>query len=307
MSNSFYSILEVPENATQEEIKKSYRRLSMEYHPDKNKSPEATAKFQKISEAYETLGDPEKKSQYDMNKNNPFVSMMGQDPMEHIFSNLFGFGSNMPPFAHMGSFGPEQPFVQVFHNGRPVNIQMFKNISKPTPIIINVTVPMEKVLTGAKMPIEVDRWIAGENNSKTFEKETIYFDLPKGVDEGEIYILGEKGNIGQNGHKGDVKICIHIENNTEFKRRGLDLFYEKTITIKEALCGFSFEIKHITGKMYTIANPEGNVINFGHNKVIPNLGLTRDNTTGNMIIQFNVKFPEKLSKEVVEQLKKVDF
>jgi DnaJ family protein B protein 4 len=307
MSENFYSILEVPETATQEEIKKSYRRLSMEYHPDKNKNPEATAKFQKISEAYETLGDIDKKSQYDMSRQNPFSKNgIGINPMDHIFSNFFNF-EGMSPFSHMDSFGPGQPFIHVFHNGHPVNIQIVKNMSKPTAIILNITIPIEKVLTGGKMPIEVERWIAGENNSKVIEKETLYFDIPKGVDEGEIIVIGEKGNITQNGIKGDVKICIHIENNTDFKRRGLDLFYEKTINLKEALCGFSFEIKHITGKIYTIANPEGNVINNGHNKVIPQLGLTRDGSIGNMIIQFNVKFPEKLSKEIVETLKQIDF
>jgi DnaJ-class molecular chaperone len=126
MTDTFYSILEVPESATPEEIKSSYRKLSMKYHPDKNRGdPDSTAKFQKISEAYETLGDSEKKKQYDMTRNNPFAKMMEQGgmpggmPMDHIFANMFGFGM---PFGHMDSFGPGQqqgnPFVQIFHNGR---------------------------------------------------------------------------------------------------------------------------------------------------------------------------------------------
>ena len=64
MNTNFYEILEVPETAQLDDIKKSYRKLSMMYHPDKNKNnPDATAKFQKISEAYETLGDKEKKNE----------------------------------------------------------------------------------------------------------------------------------------------------------------------------------------------------------------------------------------------------
>jgi DnaJ family protein B protein 4 len=318
MGDTFYSILEVPETATPEEIKKSYRRLSMEFHPDKNKDPNATAKFQKISEAYETLGDPEKKKQYDMTRNNPFAKMMsgqsgaGFDPMEQIFANMFGFGM---PFAHMNSFGPGQnngngqPFVQVFHNGRPINVQFGANMMKPTPIVKNITVTIEQVLNGTKMPIEIERWIVnpGLEKTKVFEKETFYIDIPKGVDSGEIIMLNEKGNILENGIKGDVKIFIQVENNTEFKRKGIDLILEKTITLKESLCGFNFDIKFITGKMYTISNPPGNVIQPGHNKVIPNLGLNRDDSTGNLIIIFNIKFPEKLSESIVEELKKVDF
>jgi DnaJ family protein A protein 2 len=176
-----------------------------------------------------------------------------------------------------------------------------------TPSVKNINVTMEQVLNGTKMPVEIERWIATQDNNKTFEKETIYIDIPKGVDNGEIIILQDKGNVMQNGMKGDVKIFIQVENNTEFKRRGLDLILEKTITLKEALCGFSFDVKYITGKVYTIANPGGNVIQTGHNKLIPNLGLTRDNITGNLVIVFNIKFPEKLSESIVEELKKVEF
>jgi DnaJ family protein A protein 2 len=323
MGDTFYSILEVSETATPEEIKKAYRRLSMEFHPDKNKDPNATAKFQKISEAYETLGDPDKKKQYDMTRNNPFAKMMGQNvnpgmnPMDHIFANMFGFGM---PFGHMDSFGPGQhqgngnPFVQIFHNGKPVNVQFNGgNMMKPTPIVKNITVTIEQVLNGVKMPIEIERWIAtsqqpnSQEQSKTFEKETIYIDIPKGVDSGEIIILQDKGNISQNGLRGDVKLFIQVENNTEFKRRGIDLILEKTISLKEALCGFNFDVKFITGKIYTIANPGGNVIQPGHNKIIPNLGLTRDGSTGNLIIIFSVKFPEKIHDNIIEELKKLDF
>jgi DnaJ-class molecular chaperone len=321
MSESFYSILEVSENATSEEIKKSYRRLSMEFHPDKNKDPSATAKFQKISEAYETLGDLEKKKHYDMTRNNPFAKMMEQngmpgDPMDHIFSNLFSFGM---PFAHMNSFGPDkqqgngQPFIQVFHNGRPINVQFSGNMMKPSPIIKNISLSIEQVLTGTKMPIEIERWIIQSGSIsnlekiKVFEKETLYIDIPKGVDSGEIIMLNDKGNILENGIKGDVKLFIQVENDTEFKRRGIDLVLEKTITLKESLCGFNFDIKFITGKIYTISNPPGNIIQPGHNKIIPNLGLTRDGSTGNLIIVFSVKFPEKLQDNIVEELKKISF
>jgi DnaJ family protein A protein 2 len=168
---------------------------------------------------------------------------------------------------------------------------------------------MQDVLQGIKFPVEIERWIinSGTENNKIFEKETIYIDIPRGADNGEIIILQDKGNIMQNSIRGDVKIFIQVENNTEFKRKGIDLVLEKNITLKESLCGFNFDIKFITGKMYTISNPPGNVIQQGHNKIIPNLGLTRDGVTGNLIIIFNIKFPEKLSENIIEELKKIEF
>ncbi len=140
-----------------------------------------------------------------------------------------------------------------------------------------------------------------------FENETLYITVPKGIDEGEIIILRDKGNISSEDCKGDVKLFIKIENNTEFKRNGLDLILEKTISVKEALCGFTFELKYITGKVYTINNSSGNIINDGYKKIIPNMGFSREQHVGNLIIVFNIKFPEKLGEETLEQLKKIDF
>ena len=320
MSNNFYEILEVPETSSIDEIKKSYRRLSMMYHPDKNKNnPDATSKFQKISEAYETLGDSEKKKEYDMMKNNPFIKLMssqqggqpGLNPMEDLFANLFGG----IPFGPMSSFGQGQgqdsphfgTNVRIFHNGIHVNAQGFsQGLQKPTPIIKNLVIPIDKILTGTTIPVDIERWII-QDGHKVFENETVYVTVPKGVDEGEIIVLREKGNVSRDDCKGDIKLFIKIENDTDFKRSGLDLIYEKTITVKEALCGFTFELKYITGKVYTINNNSGNIISHGYRKIIPNMGFTREQHMGNLIIIFNVKFPEKLTEETMDQLKKIDF
>jgi DnaJ-class molecular chaperone len=320
MSENFYTILEIPETANADEIKKSYRRLSMMYHPDKNNSSNATEKFQKISEAYETLGDAEKKQQYDMGRLNPFsnIFMRGQQQchsqpsVDDIFSNLFGM-----PFGQGGQFNVPfsqgGPNIRIFHNGIPVNQGGFVNqsfmqhaIQKPTPIIKHLIVSIDKILTGTTIPVDIERWIIN-NGNKIIENETLYVDIPKGIDEGEIIILRDKGNALSEECKGDIKLFIKIENNTEFKRMGLDLIFEKTITVKEALCGFMFELKSIGGKVYTINNNSGNIITHGYQKIIPNMGLSRDQHTGNLIIIFNVKFPEKLTEEVLEQLKNIDF
>jgi DnaJ family protein A protein 2 len=198
---------------------------------------------------------------------------------------------------------PFGPGVQFFHNGVPVNMNF---LQKPTPIVKNVVIPIDKILSGTTIPVDIERWVTN-NGEKTFEHETIYVNVPKGMDEGEIIVLKDKGNVSSEDCKGDVKIFIKIENNTEFKRIGLDLVLERTITVKEALCGFSFEIKYITGKTYTITNHSGNIIHHGYRKIIPNMGFTRDEHTGNLLIIFDVKYPEKLSNEAIEVLKNIDF
>ena len=242
----------------------------------------------------------------------------GMNPVDELFSSIFGmpFMSNGlgPDIQFMSGLGPN---VRVFHNGRPVHNGPnqgfgpgpgfpFINQQKPIPIIKHINVPIDKILTGTTIPVDIERWMI-ENGLKVFEKETVYVTVPKGIDEGEIILLKEKGNIISETNKGDIKIFVKIENDTEFKRSGLDLILEKTITVKEALCGFTFELKYLTGKTYTITNNSGNIISHGYKKLIPNMGLSRDGHTGNLLIIFDVKFPEKLSDETLAALKAIDF
>jgi DnaJ-class molecular chaperone len=314
MSESFYNILGVPETASKDEIKKAYRTLSLKLHPDRNPNNlEAVSKFQKINEAYETLGDDQKKEEYDMMNKNPFLRMAQQgggqnmdspfQDMDDIFSALFGnvLGSipGMQQGMHFG--GPGGPKIHVFRGGHQAP---HFQLQKPTPIIKTVTINMEQVLTGGTIPVDIERClIEGEN--KLFENETIYVTIPKGIDDNEIIMLREKGNILSEDIKGDIKIFIKIENTSQFERKGIDLIMNKNISLKDALCGFSFELKYINGKVYTLNNNSGSIIPSEYVKIIPNMGLTRDGHTGNLLIHFHVEFPEKLSEAQIKSLKEI--
>ena len=324
MSESFYNILGVPETASKDEIKKAYRTLSLKLHPDRNlNNSEAVGKFQKINEAYETLGDDQKREEYDMMNKNPFLRMASQggggmdspfQDMDDIFSALFGnvlgampgrqqrMPSGMSQEMHFAS-GPGMQFggpkIHVFRGGPPMGF-----MQKPTPIIQTVSITMEQVLLGATIPVDIERWMI-ENGNKVFEKETVYVTVPKGVDDNEIIILREKGNILNDEIKGDLKLFIKIENTTQFERKGLDLIIKKQISLKDALCGFSFELKYVNGKVYTLNNNSGSIIPSGYIKTIPNMGLTREGHTGNLLIHFQVDFPEKLTEEQIKLLKEI--
>lgn len=284
MDKNYYEILEIERDASQEDIKKAYRKLSLLHHPDKNgNSQESINKIQNINEAYEVLSNSESKMMYDNRENNINIPV----DLHDIFNTMFQMGHN-------------QGF-RVFFNGHHMNHQ---SIIRPPSIIQNIIIPFERVLMNLKIPIEINRFIQ-EHNTRTEETETIYIDIPRGIDDGELLIIKDKGNIINN-FKGDIKIFIKVENNTEFKRIGLDLIYERQISLKEALCGFTFKLKHLDGEVYTITNSK-HIIYQNYRKNIPNMGLIRDNHVGNLIIIFNVKFPETLSESVLEELKKLDF
>jgi DnaJ family protein A protein 2 len=323
-SEDYYNILGVPESSSIDEIKKAYRKLSLTYHPDRTQGDVEKAKiFQKVSEAYEILGDADKRREYDMSRKNPFMRMNGFGENVHhgevnindLFENLFfggmppGMMHGMPPGMHgmpgmpgifAGGFPPGAN-IRIFRNGVPVDINQ---IEKPAAIVKTIQITMETVLNGGKIPIEIERWIV-ENGNKVFETTIIYVDIFKGIDHNEIILLKDQGNIMNDTCKGDVKIFVNINNDSCFNRRGLDLIMEKEISLKESLCGFSFDIKYLNGKIYTINNLTGNIIPPEYQKIIPNMGLTREGHTGNLIIHFHTKFPETLSKEQIDTLNKI--
>jgi len=317
-SNNLYETLGIDKTATQEEIKKAYRKLSLEMHPDRNNgSDESTEQFKKISKAYETLGDEDKRKNYDM-RDNTFNNKggIGIDPSElfnlfsqTIFSKM-GQHMNMGPHVNMGGHAPGTgPPGSVSHGSGPpgsgpgfFNVEGLRHsLTKPLPIMKNLEITLTKAYVGFTLPLEITRWV-NENGIKREETETMYITIPKGVDTNELIILREKGHIMNDSIKGDIKIFINVKNDTEFIRNGLDLVLNKTISLKEALCGFSFDMKYLDGKTFKINNGNGNVIGFNYKKVLPDMGMKRDNHTGNIIINFTIVFPEKLTPEQVESL-----
>lgn len=187
-----------------------------------------------------------------------------------------------------------------------IDMDMDNNIyKKPLPICINIDVSLVDVFNGAQIPIQIERDIiytySMSNNTK--EIETIYIDVYKGIDDGEIITIENKGHIINDKIKGDIKVSIKMINTTEFKRKGLDLIYTKHITLKESLCGdFEFEINLLDGNSCTIKNNKGNIIKPNSFRKYPNMGLTRGSQVGNLIISFTVIFPTKLSHEQIESL-----
>jgi DnaJ-class molecular chaperone len=211
-------------------------------------------------------------------------------PINDIFNKLFG-GDNL--------FGMPGMYPGVKISGGSINFQQALN--KPIPIIKSLQINMDQVFNGASLPLEIERWIF-ENGSKVFEKETIYVDIPQGIDENDILVLRDKGNIISDQCKGDIKITFLIQNNTAFKRSGLDLILDKTITLKEALCGFAFELKYINGKSYILNNNKGSIVPPEYKKVYQEMGLKCGEYKGNMIINFHIDFPDKLTNEQIDKL-----
>ena len=291
---SLYDVLGVSHDANDEQIKKAYRKLSLQFHPDRNSDPNASGRFQEINEANEVLSDPRKRAEYDGQLNGVPMHDIGD-----ILNSFFGQMGGMSGMGPMGSpFGMpmgHMPEIRIFHGSQNPFAQ------KPPPITRTMSMTLQQAYNGGGFPVEIERWDV-VNNVKTMERMTTYISVPPGIDDNEMMILRDAGN-SINGLKGDIKIGIKVVNDTAFKRNGLDLIYTKTITLKEALCGVEFDIQHLNGKILSLKNTANTVIispNF--QKVVPNYGMKRDNNTGNLIIVFDIAFPLTLTEEQVKTL-----
>ena len=333
--SEYYDILGISKNATAEEIKKAYRKKSMTTHPDRNQGdPDANSKFQKVSEAYDVLSDESKRKMYDMGilDGNDMIS---EEEIINMFANslfsggLGGLGGLAKDLkqGNMSGLGGLGGKAHIFHmSGIPVNLgntnfgganfgganfggpnfggaNFSEGIQKPEPIVKNIEITLEQAFKGCTLPFEVTRWIRG--NMVHEETETLYVTIQPGIDDNEIIILAEKGNILNDKNKGDIKLVIKIINETDFERNGLDLIYNKKISLKEALCGFSFDMKFIDNRIFKINNGSGSIISPNYKKLVPKLGMKRDEHVGNLIILFTIIFPEKLSEDIVVKLREI--
>lgn len=300
----YYQTLGIEKNASEQEIKKAFRKLSFQTHPDKNPDKSAHEKFKQINEAYEVLGDVEKKKQYDLqremkNSGFPFgnggINVHHATNLNNMFESIFrehmgGAGSNVK-FHMSGNGGPN---IQIFHNGRPVHTPN----RPPPPIVQHIHLSLDQVYSGTEIQI------ASQTKTK---HETIKVTIPRGVQDNEKMVLKNMGNTSSdNQTRGDLLIVFHIQKHVLFERRNMDLYCKKEISLKEALCGFSFEIIHLNGKCLRINNDNQPQIIFpGYIREIPEYGMVRGEKTGNLFIEFSVKFPTEIDESQRESLKTI--
>ncbi|GAA9284228.1 DnaJ family protein [Helicobacter pylori] len=223
MSKSLYQTLDVSENANQDEIKKSYRRLARKYHPDLNKTKEAEEKFKEINAAYEILSDEEKRRQYDQFGDNMFGgqnfsdfarSRSASEDLDNILSSIFGRG------------GFSQRFSQNSQGFSGFNFSNFAHEDLDITTTLNVSVL--DTLLGNKKQVSI-------NN------ETFSLKIPIGVEEGEKIRVRNKGKMGRTG-RGDLLLQIHIEEDEIYRREKDDIIQIFDLPLKTALFGGKIEI-----------------------------------------------------------------
>jgi DnaJ-class molecular chaperone len=322
---NYYEILNIADTSSQEEIKKRFRELQFERHPDRKKNDKKLQEYHKICEAFNFLSDTNKKVQLDRQLQNKLILRDGDFDnidntnerelcflKEKILTNYLGEINDSTKMNNINKLDkikfPNDLLRNVVSNNNMKHIleTLVENTLETDAINENIqTINYKKVITytqaydGCVIPIDIERQINTTNNVLVkYERETFYLTIPIGTDNNEIFTLIEKGNIyGQK--KSDVRVVIELEPNSHFSRNGLNLIYHKSITLKEALLGFTFSFEHLNGQTYNIIN-YGQVIQPNEQKTIPNKGFKRPNmeVSGELCIIFNIILPEKITENI---------
>ena len=322
---NYYDILNVPQNASTDEIKKAYRKLSFENHPDKNNNDSIkTEIFKNVNEAYDILSDKRKKSQYDQSLNYNEMDIPDlNEGLNDIFSSLLKNMNQSPNKKNKSSKKNLFNLFDDFENTTPYENAMFMHVHPsslnmpphlsgtssnfieelPEDIIVEHKITYQEAYDGCCIPISIEREIIQNHKTKK-EKESLYITLQAGVDNNETIVLENKGNI-INGKKSNLKLVIQLENNHYFQRNGIDLILHKELNFKESLCGFSFDIHHLNKNTIKFNSSKGNVIQNEDKKIIQKLGFKRNDNIGNLIIHFHVNAPKKLTEDEIKVIDEI--
>jgi curved DNA-binding protein len=295
----YYKMLGVKRNASDENIKKAYRKLAMKHHPDHAKGDKnAEEKFKKISEAYAVLSDKEKRQQYDTFGSTGFQQRYSQ---EDIFKGFdfadilkeFGFGGgnrfSRGPGGMRFSFGGDSPYGS--------RARQQQSLQKGADLIYELSLTLPEVATGTTKTISF-------KHQERSEKLTV--KIPKGMIAGKKLRIAGKGETSPfGGPVGDLYIKAKVLGDPAYDVHGHDLYAKREIKLSEAILGTNISIPTITGKELSLKIPPGTKHNTKMRLAGHGLPHMNAKDQGDLYVYIHVNMPKKLSedqKELVKQL-----
>ncbi|KAH8360974.1 hypothetical protein KR093_005996 [Drosophila rubida] len=316
----FYKILNVKRSANTNEIKKAYRRLAKELHPDKNKDdPDASTKFQDLGAAYEVLSNADKRKTYDRCGEECLKKegMMdhGGDPFASFFGDFgFPFGNDHhQQDTPRGADIVMNMYVSLeeLYSGNFVEIVRNKPVMKPASGTRKCNCRQEMVTRnlGPGRFQMIQQTVCDEcpNVKLVNEERTLEIEVEQGMVDGQETRFVAEGEPHIDGEPGDLIVRVQQMPHERFLRKNDDLYTNVTISLQDALVGFSMEINHLDGHKVGVTRekitwPGARIRKKGEG--MPN--FENNNLTGNLYITFDVEFPKHdLSEEDKEALKKI--
>ncbi len=310
MAADYYKTLGVTEKTEPDAIKKAYRKLARELHPDRNPDdPSAEERFKEVQSAYETLSDPKKRRQYDRMRKfggpggpggSPFSTRTGGQ----YYQNPDGTYVRMDPggFDVGGGFGDifERFFGGAAQGGGPGGPQAGSpGGSRSGP---QQRDPRRKENTAydrkRTVRISFSRMLKGGKLSFSLDGEKVSIPFPKGVKDGHKIRIREKGRPKPDGSVGNLYVTIRVEDHERFYREELSIHTGLEVSVFDALLGSALHIKTPHGKQLKLTVPEGSQP--GDKLRIRGHGVETESKKGDLIVHLDIRIPESLSKEQKE-------
>ena len=271
----YYQTLGVNENADQEEIKKAYKKLAMKNHPDRGGD---TAKFQEISQAYDTLSDPQKRADYDARKNGGF------GPQGHPFGGApFGFGDIGEMFQ--------------FHFGQGFANQS-RQVRRNRDLTIRVSISLKQSYTGTQLEARY--------TTPNGKNQTVVVNVPPGISSGQtVRYQGLGDDSFPTVPRGDLNVQVFVEPDVHYDRRGNDLIRRVDLTSVEAMTGCTKNITCLDDTVIPINFPSGT--QHGVEVVKTGKGFRDINSgyAGNFVAYANVVIPSVKDLSIKNELEKL--
>lgn len=282
----YYDVLGVSKSASSADIKAAYRKLALEWHPDRNKAAGANEKFKEINEAYAVLSDPKKKETYDQFGHAAFQPGMGggspsgyqQSPFTYTWSSG---GGGQSPFGNADFIDPFEIFEQFFGGG------FSSRQARARREVYEITIDFMEAVKGVTKEVHVPRGRAGEGSVRKTIK------IPAGVDTGSRIRFD------------DFDIVVEVRPDKQFKREGNDLIIDYEITYTQAALGSVVEVPTIDGPLSIRIQPgtqPGTLIRL-RGKGVPHV---RGSGRGDQYVRIKLTIPTHLSRRQRELLEEFE-
>lgn len=287
MNNDYYQILGVSKTATAQEIKTAYRKLALQYHPDRNKTKEAEEKFKEVTKAYEVLSDPQKRQTYDQ---------FGAAAFEQggMGGNPFGEGG---PFGGFGGFGGQGgPFTYTYStNGGGFDFGGFSDPFEIFEQFFGGASPFGRAQRRPVYSITIDfmEAVKGIQKKVTIDGKTQTIKIPAGVDNGSRIRFE------------DYDILVEVEPHKRFMREGYDIITDEEISFTKAILGTELQVETIDGKV-TVRIPAGTQPNTMMRLKEKGVQHIRGNSRGDHYIRIKVVMPKNITKKQKELLEEFE-
>ncbi len=310
----FYATLGVPKDADDAAIKKAYRKLARQYHPDRNPGDSAAeTRFKEVGEAYAVLSDPEQRQQYDAIRamaggGARFAAGPGGSAGGASFEDLFGglFGGGGAPGGAAGAGGPRVRYTTgsgggggfedilggLFGGGggAPSGFRAARGAQRGLDIEATTTLPFRQAAEGSTVTLQV-------------EGRRINARIPAGVRDGQKIRLRGKGRPGEGGAPaGDLVIKINVEPHPVFSMSGRNLRVTVPVTFAEAALGAQVDVPTLDGGTVTVKVPEGTPS--GRTLRVRGRGITTPQGTGDLLVTIQVVVPQRLSDDAREAVRR---